>query len=194
MDRACRETNDPGSDLIRFSKLLYERGLISGANGNLSLRLDYDRFLVTSSGVHKGLMGNEGLVLVDERGKVCGGTKTPSSEVYMHLAIYKEVPEAKAVIHAHAPWCTAASLGKKAMKMDGLLEARHLFPEFEILPELEPGSMELASACGSAAKKGKVFILKGHGVVSWGRDLLEAFCLVEALENNIKILALSSFF
>ncbi|NPA95613.1 MAG: class II aldolase/adducin family protein [Thermodesulfobacteria bacterium] len=186
--------NKLSDELIAFAKLLYDKGFIAGANGNMSVKLDDKRFLVTASGVHKGLMGPDGLVVVDDTGKVCAGSKEPSSEIFAHLAIYKEVPQARAVIHAHAPWCTAVSLKKEYVELSGLVEAEHLFPRVEMVPRLKPGSRELASYCGDAAKRGKVFILKGHGVVSWGCDLKEAFCLVEALENNIKIVAMSSHF
>jgi len=188
------KNNKLSDKLIAFARLMYDKGFIAGANGNISIKLDHGRFMVTASGVHKGLMGPEGLVVVDDRGKVCAGNKKPSSEIFAHLAIYREVPQAGAVIHAHAPWCTAISLRKKSVELSGLVEAEHLFPRVEMLPRLEPGSRELASYCGDAARRGRIFILKGHGVVSWGCDLAEAFCLIEALENNIKIMAMSSHF
>ena len=180
--------------IIRYGKLLYKRGLVSGADGNLSSRKKDGGFVVTASGVHKGLMESQDLVTLDASGNKVQGRLKPSSEIPMHLAIYKGQKEAGAVIHAHAPWCTALSLKKNKLDLSALAEGRILFPKVPVVPYYEPGSKELADAAKEAAQKSKIFILKAHGVVAWGTDLKEAFCLIEALENNVRILALSSFF
>ncbi len=184
---------ETGAQIIRYARLLYERGLIAGADGNLSVRLNVDRYMVTASGIHKGLMGPEGLVVTDTEGQQVEGTGRVSSEVPMHLEIYSKVRQARAVIHAHAPWSTAASLKRDSLDLGMLAEGKIRFPRVEVVPMLPPGSMELAIAAGEAALRQRVFILKGHGVVAWGSDLHDAFCLAEALEHNVRILALSSF-
>ncbi len=180
--------------IITFGKLLYRRGLVSGSDGNISVRLDSDRIVLTASGVHKGFMDASDLLVVNKDGSKILGTSVPSSEMPMHLAIYKDIKEAKAIIHAHAPWSTAASLRKDSVNLSQLAEGKLLFPMVEIVPFYTPGSQELAQVAAEAAKRTKIFILKAHGVVAWGGDLMEAFCLIEQLENNMKIIALSAFF
>ncbi len=188
------ENSGIGRKIIKYARLLYKKGLVAGADGNLSVRLDNDRVLVTASGVHKGLMGPEELIVVDNRGRQGAGTSKASSEVPMHLAIYEKIWDARAIIHAHAPWTTAASLKRDRLDLSILAEGRILFPEVKVVPFLPPGSVELAEAAARTAAENRVFILKAHGVVAWGKDLKEAFCLIEALEHNVKTMALRNYF
>ena len=134
------------------------------------------------------------LLVVNLAGQKVEGCGSPSTETPMHIAIYDAVKEAGAVIHCHAPWATAAGFGRERLDMRKLAEGRLLFPEVQVVPCHEPGSMALALAAGRAARAGRIFVLEAHGVVAWGKDLLEAFCLVEQLENNLKIMALLSMF
>ncbi len=196
LDMAGSTDVDKGIEakIIRYGKLLYKRGLVSGTDGNLSSSKKDGGFVVTASGVHKGLMDMDDLVTLDELGNKVEGRSKPSSEIPMHLAIYRGQKEARAIIHAHAPWCTASSLKKNKIDLSALAEGRILFPRVPVVPYYEPGSKELADAAKEAAQQSKVFILRAHGVVAWGKDLKEAFCLIEALEHNVRILALSSFF
>ncbi len=194
MTGCFQENSGIGGKIIRYAKLLYEKGLVAGSDGNLSARIDEERILVTASGVHKGLMGPDGLIVVDNRGMEGAGTSKASSEVPMHLAIYKKIKDARAIIHAHAPWTTAASLKRDSIDLSILAEGRILFPEVKVVPFLPPGSVELAKAAARAAAENRVFILKAHGVVAWGKDLKEAFCLIEALEHNVKTMALRNYF
>ena len=194
MTGCFQENSGIGGKIIRYARLLYSKTLIAGADGNLSIRLDDERILVTASGVHKGIMGHEGLIVVDKEGKQRAGTGQASTEVPMHLAIYNKVQDAMAIIHAHAPWTTAASLKRDYLDLSILAEGRILFPQVKVVPFLPPGSVELAKAAARAAEEGKVFILKAHGVVAWGKSLKEAFCLIEALEHNVKTMALRNYF
>ncbi len=194
MKRLDWQTDGTAGRIITFGKLLYKRGLVSGNDGNISERLDSDRIMVTASGVHKGLMDMSGLLVVNQNGKGMLGTTLPSSETPMHLAIYNTRKEAGAIIHAHAPWCIAASLKRDSLDLSQFAEGKLLFPKVEVVPFYAPGTLELAQAAAEAAKRAQIFILKAHGVVAWGQDLMEAFCLIEQLENNVKAMAFSTFF
>jgi len=194
MTGCFQENSGIGREIITYARLLYEKGLVAGADGNFSARLNDGKILVTASGVHKGLMGPEGLIVVDKEGKQRDGIGQASTEMPMHLAIYKKIRDARAIIHAHAPWTTAASLKRDRLDLSILAEGRILFPEVKVVPFLPPGSVELAKAAATAAAENRVFILKAHGVVAWGKDLKEAFCLIEALEHNVKIMALRNYF
>ncbi len=181
----------PEAQLIFFGKLLYQKGLVAGTDGNLSLRTDKDVIFITASGVHKGFLGIEQILKLDASGNLISGLLKPSSESGLHIEIYSKVPECGAIIHAHAPWSTAASLEHDCIDLSHLAEGKLLFGKVEVVPYHPPGTAMLARASSDAATRSKVHILKAHGVVAWGKDLKEAFCLVEALENNIKILGIS---
>jgi L-fuculose-phosphate aldolase len=181
---------NPGEEIISFGRLLYDKNLIAGRDGNISVSLGEGKVLITASGVHKGLMEQADLVEIDLDGKMVSGTRKPSSEAMLHVETYKKLPGCRAIIHAHAPWSTAASLGNDSIDLTMLAEGRLLFGRVEVLQAMEPGSRELARLSSEAAKRAQIHILKAHGVVAWGKDLMDAFCLIEALEQNIRILGL----
>ena len=183
-------------EIIKVGSILYERGLVSGFDGNISQVFDKEKVIITASGVHKGFLRQRDLIVMDKEGKIVDGAGKPSSETKMHLEIYKNCPAARAVVHAHGPYCVAASLeNEREIDVSDLVEGKILFNgKIEMVPSLKPGSKELAKEAGRIAVRQKTFILKAHGAVSWGKDLMEAFALLEALENILKILALRGLF
>ncbi len=183
-------------EIIKVGSILYKRGLISGFDGNISQVFENDKIIITVSGVHKGFLRHRDLIVIDKKGKIIDGVGKPSSETKMHLEIYKTCPNAHAVIHVHGPYAVAASLeNEKEIDVSDLVEGKILFNgKIEMVPSFKPGSEELAKEAGKIATKQNTFILKAHGAVSWGKDLFEAFSLLEALENNLKILALRKLF
>ena len=178
-------------EIMAFGRLLYKKGLVAGMDGNISVRVDHGSFLVTASGVHKGLLNREQIIELGGDGNVISGVLEPSSEIMLHLFTYRKVPECSAIIHAHAPWSTAASLSHDIIDLNRLAEGRLLFGKVEVVPFREPGSRELAELSSDAATRSSIHILKAHGVAARGRNLTEAFCMIEALEQNLKILGLS---
>jgi L-fuculose-phosphate aldolase len=88
-------------DLVLFGKKLHEGGHVAATDGNLSIRLDDGRILATPTGMSKGMMHPEDMVIVDLKGKKCCGERNPSSELGMHLLIYNTRPEVNAVVHGH---------------------------------------------------------------------------------------------
>jgi len=181
---------DIRKDIIHFGKLLYKKGLVAGMDGNISIRMK-DHIFITASGVHKGLLSGEHILEIGLDGSLMDGTMRPSSESLLHLEIYKRIPRARSVIHAHSPWSTAVSLSADTIDLNVLAEGKIVFGEVDVIPYEDPGSRQLAFLSAEAAERAKIHILKAHGVVAWGESITEAFCLVEALEQNIKILGLS---
>jgi L-fuculose-phosphate aldolase len=179
------------SAIIRVCGLLYEKGMLAGADGNVSVKVSDDFCLTTVSGVHKGMMGPGDLVLVDVDGRVVGGSGPPSSELAMHLAVYREDPGAGAIVHTHAPWTMALSLSGRGYNAALLAESRMLLGEVVEVPYAEPGSPELAGAVAASLGRGPALILERHGSVTIGPTLQDAFSLMECLEHNARIIALS---
>src|SRR5438270_9782236 len=94
-------------ELVHFGKMLHTQGFVSACDGNLSIRLDDQRVMVTPTGMSKSMMYAEDMVIVDIAGKKLSGSCKPSSEIAMHLTVYKMRPDIKAVVHAHP--CTATA-------------------------------------------------------------------------------------
>ena len=97
-------------ELCRAAQLLYQRGYVVGHDGNVSVRLGEDRILITPSGVSKGRLEPEMLVICGLEGQVLEGDRYPSSEMAMHLLVYRERRDVGAVVHAHPPAATAFAI------------------------------------------------------------------------------------
>ncbi len=170
-------------------KLLYDRGYVAANDGNLSMKTVPDRLLVTPSGVSKGRLTPDMLLVTDLEGNVLEGNRHPSSETKMHLAVYRGRPDVGAVVHAHPPVSTAFAVCRRGMETPYLSElvtglgAVPCTPSFAMLStDQVPRSVEpyLADHCA--------VLLANHGALTWGEDLWEAFDRMETVEHTAKIL------
>lgn len=178
--------------IIKACRLLYEKDLIAGADGNVTLKVSMDGpILATPSGIHKGLVSEEDLVAVDLDGKKIDGKRIPTSELPMHLAIYEADSSAMAVVHTHPPWTLALSLAGYPFSPHSLMEAKILLGEVKILPYRTPGSAELAMLVAKSLSFGPAQILAHHGTVTRAPSLERALELMECLEHTSKTMALS---
>ena len=168
--------------LCDIGRMLYERGFIGAADGNLAVRLDPERLIVTPSGCLKGFMTPEQMVIVDREGRALDGGR-PSSEIEMHIAILQERPEMSAVVHAHPPYCTAFSIA-------GVTMARCVIPEIVVtlgtvptVPYATPGTRELPDSLREPIRHADALVLERHGSVTVGTDLWDAFRVVDMIEH-----------
>ncbi len=175
--------------MCAVGKLLYDRGYVAANDGNLSMKTAPDRLLVTPSGVSKGRLTPDMLLVTDLEGNVLEGNRHPSSETKMHLAVYRGRPDVGAVVHAHPPVSTAFAVCRRGMETPYLSElvtglgAVPCTPSFAMLSTDEvPRSVEpyLADHCA--------VLLANHGALTWGEDLWEAFDRMETVEHTAKIL------
>jgi len=170
-----------GREIILALRLLYWRGLISGASGNISARLKgRDALVITPSGVHKATVSPEDLVVVSFNGEVLAGGR-PSIEWRMHKEIYLARGDIHAVVHAHSPFTLALA---DAVAESPYPEVRYVVGRVSVVPPLEPGSVELATRVGKEFRMGAdAVIMLRHGVVIGGTRPLHAEARVEALEE-----------
>lgn len=177
-------------DIVKTSNYLYKKGLVPGKSGNISIRFikdNMDVVAVTASGSSFKSVIDEDVVVVDMDGKPISDTsKRPTSELDMHLNIYKNRDDIRAIVHTHSPITTGfAFSGKKLERLEGFgpIEERYI-PSVEYHP---PGSSELAEAVSYEVKNQDVVLLKNHGVVTLGKNLDEATLLAEFIEESAKI-------
>lgn len=176
---------DEGSgrrDLAEMARLSYERRLTFGSGGNLSLRLDERTILITPSGTIKGLLSPEQMIRVDlQTGRAEGGR--PSMETPFHTGLYRARPDVGAVVHLHPPSCTTmALLGRElrpAITPEGVLV---LGPKVPMIGYATPGSAELANNVVAGLGKDNAALLRSHGALAVGRDIMEAFSRMETME------------
>jgi L-fuculose-phosphate aldolase len=186
-DRALRE------EIVRVGRLMYERGLVVAADGNISARLDEAHMVCTPTGLCKGMMTPDQLIVVDAEGRKVGPSTAanydlrPTSEVFMHLEAYRQRPDIGAVVHAHPPITVALSIA-------GVSLADCMLPEvivnLGLVPTTEyatPASEENVRAIRNIIADHDGMILQRHGTLTVGRDPWEAFMRLESLEQIARI-------
>ena len=171
--------------IIEIGKLLYSKVYNAGKDGNISLRLDSERILITASGALLGFLSEDDFVVIDNNGNLLCGTKKPSSEVVLHTGIYKERSDVNAVIHAHAPYCITLSMLDVDTENEIYAVSAGPVPITEIAL---PSTAESWEKIKPFVKNRSKAILKRHGAVSWGKDLMTAFVKLEETEHFAKSL------
>jgi L-fuculose-phosphate aldolase len=178
-------------EIVDICRMLHAQGYCLGYDGNVSARLDGERFLVTPSGISKALVRADQLVTVDGQGEVVGAGRygpqrglRPSSEVLLHLEAYRQRPDAQAVIHAHPPIAVALSIA-------GISLARCLLPDiilyFGLIPTTDyatPASAEGATVISDLIQSYDALILQRHGTITLGPTVTDAYLKLEKLEHT----------
>lgn len=171
------------NDIVIVGKRMYDRGYVASNDGNISARLDKERVLITPTGVSKGFMKPEDLIIVDYNGKVITGTKKPSSEVMMHLQVYKDRPDVNSVCHSHPPYATGFAVA-------GIPLDKCVLPEVVIslgaVPLIEygtPGTEEFYKPVLPLLNDYDAFLLANHGALTVGKDVVNAFHKMETIEH-----------
>lgn len=172
--------------LIRAGARLDALGLVPARDGNLSARLG-NGALVTQSATRKGELTPEDLVVVDAAGQPLETAGRPSTELGLHLALYRLRPDVHAVVHAHPPIATGFACAGRDLTRPLMPEAVvHLGP-VPLVPYATPGTSALEAAAGPAAAKSKGFLLANHGAVTVGATVDEALERMETLEHLARI-------
>lgn len=176
--------------LCDIGRMMYERGFIGAADGNLAVRLDERRLLVTPAGCLKGFMTPEEMVVTDLDGAPLAGGR-PSTEILMHVALLRERPDVSCVVHAHPPYCVAFSLA-------GIPLTRCIIPEIVVtigtvptVPYATPGTHELPDSLREPIRSSDVLLLERHGMVTVADELWNAFKLLDMVEHSAKIVHLA---
>lgn len=170
-------------DLVRFSKWLSRLGFTPGTSGNLSVRLDEKRLLVTPTGASKYLLTPADMVIVDLQGRQLAGSRKVTSEVNMHLAVYHHRDEVAAVIHSHPPIATAFACAGRALDEMLCQEAVMTLGIVPLAKYATTGTDEVAASLIPLIPGHEAILMANHGVVSYGKTLLEAFLKMETVEH-----------
>ncbi len=170
-------------DLVRYSRWLSRLGYTPGTSGNLSARLDYDRILVTPTGISKGLIKMSDLVIVDLQGTLLAGTRRVTSEISMHLAVYQHRPDVEAVIHSHPPIATAFACSGRALDEVLCQESVMTVGIVPLARYATTGTNEVADSLRPFLPAHDAILLQNHGAVTYGKSLVDAFMRMETIEH-----------
>ena len=178
-----------GDEIVEVGRRLYGRNMLAAADGNISVRMASNIILMTPSGKSKAFIKPEDLAQVSLDGRVLSGT--PSTERHMHLAVYQNVANARAVVHAHPPiaiaW-TVAHPKATCMPVEYLSELILAVGRVPIVPYTRPGTVEMGTQLLPFLKDCRVMLLARHGAVAWGESLEEALWGIERVEHAAQIL------
>ena len=167
---------------------LYERGLVAGPDGNVSVRLPDGSIVVTPSGMSKVDVTPDDLVLVDPEGRVLDGKGNPSSELRMHLRIYERRADVSAVVHAHPPTATAFAVAGESFMAPVLPEVILQMGEVPIVRYATPGTADLADSFDPYLARHDAFLMANHGATTVGPTLEVAHQRMESLEHAARII------
>lgn len=177
-------------EIVRVSQWLHQRGYIGGMDGNISVRLQ-DRLLCTPSGVNKGFLTSQDLVMTDLQGHVVSGKGKPSSELEMHLEVYRQRSDVRAVVHAHPPHCVACTLSEVELTRPVVPELAYTLGAVPTAPYATPGTPEVAASIAPHVAFSQAILLARHGSLTVGSTLIEAYNRLEGLEHAAHILYLA---
>jgi L-fuculose-phosphate aldolase len=180
-------------EIVLVGKLLYDRGLIVATDGNISARLDPNTILITPSGLCKGLMTPDQLIIIDLEGRKVGpGTPAsqhlkPTSETAMHLEAFKQRPDVLSVVHAHPPHAISLSIVGISLADCMLPEAIVFLGLTPTTPYATPSSEENARAIREVITGHDALVLQRHGSLTVGDSPLNAYYRTETLEQIARI-------
>jgi L-fuculose-phosphate aldolase len=177
-------------EIVRVGKLLYERGYVVSSDGNVSVRLDDGRIVATPTQTCKGRMTEDSLALTDIEGKALNDRRA-SSELAMHLLIYREREDVKSVCHAHPPHGSAFAVAGLAIDQPILSEVILTLGCVPLAEYGTPSTDELTDAMLPLVRHHNALLMANHGAVAYGADLWQAFDRLETLEHTAKIAILA---
>jgi L-fuculose-phosphate aldolase len=174
-------------EIVRYGRMLHERGFVAAMDGNLSVRLKDDRILVTPTCVSKGAMRPPDMVVVDCKGQQLAGRRHVTSEIGMHLLIYNRRPDVQAIVHAHPPTATgfaAAGIPLTEPLVCAVVMGLGCIP---LARYGTPGTSELAQTLEPYVDSYDAILMSNHGVVTYGDTLEHAYMKMETVEHFAQI-------
>jgi len=184
MVKTEREYRD---DICKVGQLVFQKGWVAANDGNITIRLDTDRILATPTGVCKGMMQPDDLIIVDMKGNKISGRLKGTSEIAMHTTVYGLRPDIRSVVHAHPPVATGYATAGRTLNLA-------LLPEVIIglgcVPLAEyglPGTDALTAPMLPLIPKYDALMMANHGAVCYGEDVFKAYFKMETMEHFARI-------
>jgi L-fuculose-phosphate aldolase len=175
------------ADIVEVGRRMYARGYTASNDGNISVRLGSDRLLMTPKSVCKGFMTPDMMCITDLDGRKLAGDRDPSSEMQMHLEVYRQRPDVNAVVHAHPPVATGFAVAGIPLDRAVLAEVVTTLGSVPIADYATPSTKELPDAVRKYVKAHDGMLLANHGALTLGTDLFAAYYKMETIEHFARI-------
>lgn len=174
-------------EIAFFGKMLHQRGYVAAMDGNLSVRLDEHRILATPTAMCKAMMRPSDLVIVDMDGQRLAGRRHVSSEIGMHLLIYRLRPDIRGIVHAHPPTATGFAAAGMPLTEPLVCEVVIGLGSIPLARYGTPGTPELTDALEPLIPEYDAILMSNHGVVAYGDTLDHAYMKMETVEHFAQI-------
>lgn len=174
-------------ELATYSRLVWDMGFAEANGGNLSVKIAEDLIMTTPTMMSKGELRSQDMIVCNLKGDIVFGSRSPSSELHSHLAIYNVNENAKAIVHSHPPYSSSYAYSEE-MPIESLSpESIFWIGDICVIPFIMPGSIELSKEIERTCKDKYVLLLKNHGLMTWGESLQSAMWRTEIMERYCKI-------
>ncbi len=174
-------------DIVQVGRLMFEKGWIAANDGNMSIRLDDERLLATPTGVSKGMLRAEDLIICNLNGVKLCGERACTTEMAMHVLIYAMRPDIRAVVHAHPPVATGFATAGRALNLALLPEVVISLGSVPLADYGLPGTPALTEGMLPYIPKYDAMLMANHGAVAYAEDILQAFYRMETVEHFARI-------
>jgi L-fuculose-phosphate aldolase len=174
-------------DICQIGRLVFQKGWVAANDGNISIRMDADRVLATPTGVSKGMMHVDDLIVVDMKGNKISGRAERTTEFAMHQKIYEMRPDIKAVVHAHPPVATGFATAGKQLNLALLPEVVIGLGCVPLAAYGLPGTPALTEPMLPLIPKYDAIMMANHGAVCYGEDVFKAYFRMETMEHFARI-------
>lgn len=175
-----------------MGRRIWSKDYVDGNGGNLTIRVGDNLVLCTPTLISKGFMTADDMCLVDLDGKQLAGTRKRTSEVMTHIGIMKRQPKAKACCHAHPPHATAFAVASVVPPTCMIPEAEVFLGQIGLAPYQTPGSPENADTVGEIGVDHQAVLMENHGVITWGKDIEDAYWKMENTDAYCKTVWMAS--
>jgi len=186
----ARSESELRGDIIQVCRLMHQNKLVAATDGNVSVRLPDGRLLFTPSGVSKGIVREDQLSVTDMRGRSIAGGE-PSSEIRMHLAVYEERPDVRAVVHAHPPIATAFTVAGVSLAPCVLPEVVFHLGTIPTSAYATPASEQGPGVVRELIRGCDAILLDRHGTLTVAEDVFKAYFKLEKVENYAQVMLLA---
>ncbi len=170
------------NEILEVGRRMYAKNYVVSNDGNITCKVSPTTLWTTPTGVSKGYMTDDMLIKVDLDGHVLQGTRKPSSELKMHLRVYKENPELVACVHAHPPVATSFAIAGIALDRPILPEGVVQLGVVPVAPYATPGTQEVPDSIAPYCTTHNGVLLANHGALTWGMSPMQAYMRMESLE------------
>ena len=184
---AMKTESEHRRDIVEVGRRIWVRGFVASNDGNISIRMSDNEILCTPTGVSKGFLTPEMLVVVDLGGRQLRGEMRMSSEVKAHLRVYQARPDVRAVVHAHPPTATGFAVAGIALDRCTLPEIVLSLGSIPLAPYQTPSTAELAESIIAPLSQGDAVLMANHGAITVGTDVYNAYHKMESLELYAQI-------